>query len=447
VSTLLDRLDQALRGADGEVELSAAATRLGTTRFANSRVTQSGDVEDLTIQARVMVGRRVGAARSNRLEEIGALISRAREAASVQPEPVVSGGFDDGTQPTPEVAPSFDEATAACDAGGRAALIAPSLAATAKLGLSAAGLALTSASELAVATTAGCRRGWRSTLARLDVIAADGDASARVGRCATRLLSIDAGEVAERACERAARSRQPIDVEPGALDVLLEPPAVAELLEWLAITALGARSVEDGSSCLAGREGQRIAGHATIYDDALGNEDGCPTQPFDSEGTPRQKRIFLDDGVAQGPVHDRASAARAKVTSTGHATPVGDELFEGGPAPLHLQLGRGQATLDELVGQMERGLFVARFHYVNGLLDTRRALMTGMTRDGLFLVENGRIGRAVRNLRWTESLLEALGRAAGMTQARELVASGLSDSVTVAPSVLIRGWRFTGKSR
>jgi predicted Zn-dependent protease len=442
----LDRLDEALRGADGEVELSAAATRLGTTRFANSRVTQSGDVDDLVVQARVMVGRRVGAARGNRLDEIGGLIARAREAAAVQPEPVVSGGFDDGKRPTPEVASSFDEATAACDAGGRAARVAPSLAATAKLGLSAAGLALTSASELAVATTAGCRRGWRSTLARLDVIAADGDASARIGSCSTRLAEIDASMVAERACERAVRSRQPIDVEPGAMDVLLEPPAVAELLEWLAITALGARSVEDGSSCLAGREGQRIAGHATIYDDALSNEDGCPTQPFDGEGTPRQKVVFFDDGLARGPVYDRASAARAHTASTGHATPVGDELFEG-PAPLHLQLGRGEATLDELVGQMERGLYVARFHYVNGLVDTRRALMTGMTRDGLFLVENGRVGRAVRNLRWTESLLEALGRAAGMTRAREVVASGLSDSVTVAPSVLIRGWRFTGKSR
>ena len=90
---------------------------------------------------------------------------------------------------------------------------------------------------------------------------------------------------------------------------------------------------------------------------------------------------------------------------------------------------------------------MARFHYVNGLLDTRRALMTGMTRDGLFLIENGRVGRAVRNLRWTESLLDALGRSGGRTRAREVVASGLSESVSVAPSLLVRGWRFTGKSR
>src|SRR5206468_1320650 len=145
--------------------------------------------------------------------------------------------------------------------------------------------------------------------------------------------------------------------------------------------------------------------------------------------------------------YDRASAARAGVSSTGHASPLGDDAFEGGAAPLHLQLGAGTQSLEQLIARVERGLFVARFHYVNGLLDTRRALMTGMTRDGLFLVENGHIGRAVRNLRWTESLIEALARCDGMTRAREAVTSGLSDSVCVAPSILVRGWRFTGKSR
>jgi len=126
-----------------------------------------------------------------------------------------------------------------------------------------------------------------------------------------------------------------------------------------------------------------------------------------------------------------------KVAPTGHASPVGDELSEGGPTAAHLQLAAGEDSLEDLVARVDRGLYVSHFHYVNGLLDTRRALMTGMTRNGLFLVENGRIGRAVRNLRWTESLLEAFGRVGGTTRAREVVASGLSESIAVAPSLLI----------
>jgi PmbA protein len=436
MSELLEKLEAAL--GDGEVELSARWSRQGTTRFANSRVTQTGDVEDVIVQARVAVGRRVGAARTNGLDAIGETIARARELALAQPEAPFDG-FDDGKLPTPESAGSFDEEVACMDAARRAALVAPAFARTAKAGLTAAGLALNGVAETAVATSAGCRRAWRSTLCKLDVIAGD----ARLGRCSTRIIA-DADALAERVCERAARAKDPIELAPGKYDVILEPPAVAEMLEWLALTSLGARAVEDGSSCLAGREGERIAGAATLVDDGLSGAEGCPTLPFDSEGTPRQKVTFFDGGLARGPVHDRASALRNKARSTGHATPLGEELFEGQPAPLHLHLQGGSDSMESLLARVGRGLYVARFHYVNGLLDTRRGLMTGMTRDGVFLVENGAMKRPVRNLRWTESLLEALGRCDGMTQAREVVASGLSDSYAVTPALLVRDWSFVG---
>jgi predicted Zn-dependent protease len=447
---VIQQLEEALKAAGGDVELSAMATRLGTTRFANSRVTQSGDVEDRVVQARVAVGRRLGAARTNQLDadSLKRTIERARALAEASPERELEG-FDDGRAPTPVVPPSFDEATASAGAGERAALLVPVLAATGRAGLSAAGLALTSVCEVAVATSAGCRRAHRATAARLDVIAADGEASARLGHRAHGLAAVaaEAPRLAEGAVERALRWRHPVELPPAAYDVILEPAAVAELLEWLALTGLGARSVEDGSSCLAGRSGQRLTGAVSIYDDALSGESGCPTLPFDAEGTPKERVVLIDNGVAREPVHDRGTAAKCRTRSTGHAPPIGDETFELGPVPQHLQLAPGDAELDALVGRVERGLYVSRFHYVNGLVDTRRALMTGMTRDGLFLVENGRLGRGVRNLRWTESLLEALARLDGMTRVRQIVAAGLSDAVCVAPTILVRGWRFTGAGR
>jgi predicted Zn-dependent protease len=448
---VLERLEAALRRAGGDVELSVYAARVGTARFANSRVTQTGAMEDCAVQARVALEGRVGAARTNALDEesLSRTIARAGELArglGAAPSAATYRGFDDGKKPLPQVAPAFDAETAAADADARAALVAPGFRATAAVRQSAAGLALTSDAVYAVATSAGARRGFRTTGARLDLIASDGDASAHAA-CFDRSIAAVAAAapaLADDACARAAAARDPVELEPGTYDVILEPAAVAELLEWLALTSFGARAVEDGSSCLAGRTGQRIAGAVTVYDDALSGDDGCPTLPFDSEGTPKQRVSFFDGGLAAAWASDRATAGDA---SNGHAPPVSDEIFEGGPVPQHVHLAGGADDLPALLARVERGLWVTRFHYVNGLVDTRRAVMTGMTRDGLFLVENGALGRAVRNLRWTEPVLEALGRVDGITAARQVVAAGLSESMFVCPTVLVRGWHFTGRSR
>jgi predicted Zn-dependent protease len=447
---LIDRLDRAVRRAGGDVELSVHASRNGTTRFAGSRVTQTGDVVDQVVQARVAVGRRVGAARVNAVDDaaLDRVIAEARTLAAAMPESDF-GGFDDGATPLAAHAPSWDADTAAVDAAARAALIAPGFAACARAGLTAAGLCAAGETTLAVATRAGARRWHRYTRARFDLIAADGRASGRRSRDgrAWSLVATDHDSLVDDAVARAARSKEPHPLLPGEYDVVLEPHAVAELCEWMALTSFGARAIEDGSSALAGRIGEPLTGPAlTLYDDALGGEDGAPTAPFDAEGTPRRRVTFVDGGVAREVVHDRGSAALAGggARSTGHAPPIGDDLFDGGPVPQHLMLAAGDATVDELVARVERGLYVSRFHYVNGLLDTRRALMTGMTRDGLWRIENGRIAGPVANQRWTESFLDAGRRVAGISRTRALIAGGLSECWFVCPTILVRGWKFTG---
>jgi PmbA protein len=445
----IDRLSAALARAGGEAELSVHASRSGTTRFAGSRVTQTGDVVDQVVQARVAVGKRVGAARVNAADDatLDRALAQARALAEAMPESDDFSGFDDGATPLAAHAPSWDGDTAAVDAAARAGLIAPAFAACARAGLTAAGLCAAGETTLAVTTSAGARRLHRYTRARFDLIAADGKASGRRSRDgrAWSLVAADHGALVDDAVARAARSRDAQPLVPGEYDVVLEPHAVAELLEWMALTSFGARAVEDGSSALAGRIGEALSGGAlTVYDDALGGEDGAPTAPFDAEGTPRRRVTFLDGGVAREVVHDRGSAAIARTRSTGHAPPIGDDLFDGGPIPQHLMLAAGDATVDELVARVERGLYVSRFHYVNGLLDTRRALMTGMTRDGLWRIENGRIAGPVANQRWTESFLDAGRRLDGISRDRALVAGGLSECWFVCPTILVRGWKFSG---
>jgi len=424
----------------------------------------------VVVQARVALGQRVGAARVNAVDEatLDRALAEARALAAAMP-PSDFPGFDDGSAPLAAHVPGWDANTAAVDAAARAGLIAPAFAACARAGLDAAGLCAVGETTLAVATSAGARRFHRYTRARFDLIAAAGRASGRRSRDGRAWSLVAAGHDAlvADAVERAARSRDAAPLPPGEYDVVLEPHAVAELCEWLALTSLGARSVEDGSSALAGRIGEALTGPAlTLYDDALAGEDGAPTAPFDAEGTPRRRVTFLERGVARAVVHDRTTAVLAGTTSvpsgtkasvplgtasvppgttsTGHAPPIGDELFDGGPVPQHLMVAPGDATVDELIARVDRGLLVCRFHYVNGLLDTRRALMTGMTRDGLWRIEGGRVAGPVANQRWTESFLEAGRRVDGVSRDRELIAGGLSECWFVCPTILVRGWKFSG---
>jgi predicted Zn-dependent protease len=454
-SEIIERLERALRRFGGEAELSFHGTRDGTTRFAASRVTQTGEVRDQVVQARVAIRQaaatRVGAARVNALDDatLAEALAQARALALGLATGVAEAdfaGFADGSEPLDRFSEAYDETTARADAEARASLIGPAFRATAQAKMSAAGLCSAGETTLAVVTSAGCRRTHRYTRARFDLIASDGSVAARRGRDGRSwaTLTHDHEALIADTVARAERSRDPVTLPPGSYDAILEPPALAELVEWMCLIGFGARTVVDGSSPLAGRLGQPLTGPLTLYDDALTGEADCPTLPFDAEGMPRRRVTLIDGGVARAVVHDRATAQLLGAASTGHAAPIADELSEGAPLPMHAMVAAGSDDEAQLLARVERGLYVARFHYVNGLLDTRRALMTGMTRDGVWLVEDGKLSRAVANLRWTESLLEAGTRIAGISRTRRLCAAGLNEGWYVCPTILFRGWKFTG---
>jgi predicted Zn-dependent protease len=302
-----------------------------------------------------------------------------------------------------------------------------------------------------MATTRGCAREHASTLASFRVWALETPGAGGPAGSGTD-LHLDLGalrleEETERAVRACRDGRDPLAIEPGTYDVVMEPEAVAELLEWLGAIAFAAPEVEQGTSAIAGRLGDRLTGDAvTLWDDPLSEEPGLGFGvPFDREGTSRRRVTLLERGVARAVLHDRTTAARAGATSTASALLPGPGS-EGGVGATSLSLAAGTAaSVDDLVGGLERGLYVRRLHYVNGLVDPRRTVMTGLTRDGCFLVERGRVRRAVRNLRFTESLLDALGRADGTTRGRKAVATAWSDDgVVVTPAVRMRAFGFRG---
>jgi predicted Zn-dependent protease len=256
-------------------------------------------------------------------------------------------------------------------------------------------------------------------------------------------------EETERAIRVAKLSRSPAALDAGTYDVVLEPAALSELLEWLATIAFGAPEIENGTSPLAGRLGERLTGAGvSLTEDPNDASELGFAAPFDREGTARRRVVLLEDGVARGVLYDRIHAARARTESTGSSIVPDAALGASiGPSALHMEAGDA-SSVDELLAGMDRGLYVCRLHYVNGLLEPRRAVMTGLTRDGCFLVEKGKISRAVGNLRFTDSLLEGLARCDGRTRSRTPVPTWWSEAGACAvPAVRMRGFRFNGRSQ
>ncbi|MFQ5693861.1 MAG: metallopeptidase TldD-related protein, partial [Nitrospinota bacterium] len=227
----------------------------------------------------------------------------------------------------------------------------------------------------------------------------------------------------------------------GRYAVLLEPPCVAEVLAWMSYIGLGAQAHLDGRGFMSGRIGERITGERfSLWDDG-GDPEGLPL-PFDAEGYPKRRTDLIERGIARGVVMDAAQGLRAGASSTGHAYGL-DPSVEA--LPRNLFVAPGDAPLEELASGMERGIRVTRFHYVNGFLHPPTALMTGMTRDGTFWVEDGRIQHPLYNLRFTQEMLEAFSNIRAASRERETVgASWEGGTICVVPALLIDGFRITG---
>ena len=447
----LERLQRALASAGVEhADLYSRGLHRGFARFSLNALNQHADTIEEMVTARVAMptvdGFRIASSSTDDVshESLVTLIHRARDLA--QRSPAVPGwpGFTRSDQPTPTPL-RFAEATAQCTPADRAKVLAPALAFARESKLTAAGVLETTVYEVAVANTAGTARHARGSTSSFKMFALDSAGTSGFSQCTHRDFDkLDVLARARTACEKSLAGHDPVALPPGEYDVVLEPPAVCELLEWLSFIALGAREVSDGTSPLAGRAGQTITGsNITLVDDACESGELGFGIPFDRDGIVRERVVLIDHGVAREPVYDVLYGARLGHRSTGHAAPPGG--LDDGPVAQSVRLEGGTDTLEALGAGVQRGLHISRFHYVNGFLDPRRAVMTGLTRDGTFLIENGVRTRGVRNMRFTDSAIEAFARADGITALREAVPTWWSEAgAFVAPAMRIRGFRFTG---
>lgn len=335
--------------------------------------------------------------------------------------------------PLPE---AWSDGTAGATPELRAAGARAVIAAADEHGVAAFGSFSTDAEAVAVANSRGIRVAERRTSSQLlAVTMGPGDGTGYAEQCAVDATSIDAAALGREAAARARASARPVSLEPGDYPVVLHHYAVVDLLDMLAYLGFSALAVqEDRSFWEAGR---RVASPLVTVTDDGRDPAGLPVG-FDAEGVPKDRLSLLEAGVCRDLAYDAQTAAREGRRSTGHGLPAPNPY---GPFPANMVMAPGEASMDELVGGLDRGLLVTRFHYTNPV-HSKRVIITGMTRDGTFLVEGGRIVGPVRNLRFTMSYLGALANVEAVSRERRCLRGFLGGSVV--PSLRLSSFSFTG---
>jgi predicted Zn-dependent protease len=418
--------------------VNIASASQGNTRFAVNQVSTGGDSYDTSVTVTAHVGRRSASSTTNQLDDASLqhAVQTAERLARLSPE-------------DPEFLPELDpqeyqpgrnwsEATAALDPQGRADAVRAITAPASQAKLVSTGFLDARAGGNAVANTNGLFAYTRGTATALTttVRTPDGAGSGWAGESHYDWSRIDPAALGARAAEKARASRAAVAIEPGRYTVVFEPTAVGNLIQFIA-RALNARSADEGRSFFSKPGGGNkidtkvVDERVTILSDPFDSD--VAGSPFTSEGLPTRRSVWIDKGVVTTLDYDRYWAQKKGVAPTA----------SGGS----LKMSGGSSSMEEMIASTTRGLLVTRFWYLRPV-DQRTILYTGLTRDGTFLIENGKITRAVKNLRFNDSPvfmlnnLEALGVPVRVSASED----GGPGQAIMVPPLKVRDFNFTSLS-
>jgi len=424
--------------AADETRVTVNSGNTGNTRFAVNQISTGGDSYNATVGVRVVVGRKVASAATNRLDDeslrrtVETAIRIAKltpDDAELLPEP--------GPQQYQESRAWFDS-TAALDPADRAAAVRAISDPARAAGLTSTGFLEIGAGSQCIANSRGlfawARQSQLSFTAT--VRTPDGTGSGWAGVDEHDWTRVDPAALGARAIDKARRSMNPVAIEPGRYTVILEPTAVANLVQGLS-RAMSARNADEGRSFFSRPGGGNKVGmkvvdeRVTLVSDPF--DPACPGDAFDGDGLPARRTAWIENGVMKNLAYDRWWAQKQ-----------GRE--PSSPAGTLRMLG-GDASMDDLIASTGRGILVTRFWYIRPV-DQRTILSTGLTRDGTFLIENGKVTRPIKNFRYNESPvfmlnnLEAMGRPVRVSATE----SGGPGTAIIVPPIKVRDFSFTSLS-
>ena len=422
-----------------EIEAIVAGSDEALTRFANNAIHQNVAERTTHLSVRPVIGGRTARAATNRLsrdairEVVAEAIAITKLTEPDEDLPPLAGPADyQGVE-------RWFEATARATPEERARAVAEAIHAVEAAGQTAAGIYSTGESAFSLLNSRGVLARHTETMARFSITAMAADSSGWAKASACDLAALNPLELALTAARKAAQSTAPRELPPGRYTVILEPAAVLDLTGQM-FPDFSATAIRDGRSFLNDRIGKRIFGeNITIHDDA-----GHPLQsgpPFDGEGVPRKRLTLVERGVVREVAYSRQAAALTGAAPTGHGFPLPNEF---GEAPTNIVIAGGETSLEQMVASTDRGILVTRLWYIREV-DPYEKIFTGMTRDGTFLIEGGRVTAGVRNFRFNQGLIEMLSNVEALSA--PVRASGEETYDMVAPAMKLRDFNFTETTR
>lgn len=420
---------------EAQVIITSGSSEL--TRFANSFIHQNVADEGSTIELTIARGKQVASASAHASdkEALARFVGSVSEASELAPEMDDWPGLVGGDE---VVGPPAEPGAGSVTPSDRAQRVKAFVDAAPDL--NAAGYCQTQQARVVYANTAGLRASGHHAAAILDGVHQTATSAGSAHTASRRFADIDAAATGALAADRARRSATTVDVEPGEYEVVLAPEASATIAVFLGFYGFNGKQVVEGQSFARLGEQQFDPAYELIDD---GSRPGAMGFGFDSEGTAKRRVELVSEGIVRNLALDRRQAPKLDMETTGNAASFFGTYF--GPIPTDMMVTPGDASPDELIASVERGLYVSTFNYVR-ILDPRTTVATGLTRNGTFIIENGEIVGAASNLRFTQSFAGALapGNVLGVGNDARMADSEFAPGIVHTPSLRLRSWRFTG---
>ena len=422
-----------------ETEAIIGATTYSLTRFANNIIHQNVAEEGLSVSVRTVVGQRTARASTNKTDEVSIrqVCEAAMGLARLQPPDPELLSMP-GAQTFRSVDRFYGE-TAELNPQARAQTVHMVIERAEKDGLTAAGVFSSGATATGLFNSRGLSAFHEETVSEFSVTMLGDTSSGWAKNTSPNSGTLEPEVLADRAAQKALGSREPREIAPGKYRVILEPAAVLDLLGFLFFD-FGGLAIHEQRSCLTGRLGQKLFGdNINVRDDVY-----HPLQagaPFDGEGMPRQRVTLVENGVVKTVVYARQTAKKMATEPTGHGFPLPNEY---GEAPMNIVMDGGRASIEEMVSSTDRGLLVTRLWYIREV-DPFQKILTGMTWDGTFWIEDGQVRHGVRNFRFNQSVIEMLSNVEMMGPAQRT--AGEESFEMVVPAMKVRDFSFSSLTK
>lgn len=432
-----------------QAQVSAFLTDEALTRFANSQIHQNVAAKSGGVIIKTVLNKQISTVRVNTLEE-EEIKKAAVQAVKIAKASPPNKGFTSFPKPekwTP-IKGAFDKETAECDPKYRAKKVKEAIETAhsrSKKVKAVAGFYSSESMAFAVANSLGVSAWASLSMASMKttVISKSGasEGFAAAVKYSRRVRDIDPSVLAADAAEKSVKSLNPVKIDPGEYEVVLSPVAVAYLLMYIGF-GFSAAAYQDGQSFVKYNLGKKVFDSKLSVSDDAHDSKSLFAVPVDGEGVPKKALKLIDRGVVseKGLCYNSFTAGKENKKSTGHAPmPTGVGSWSDRPAPFNMIVKAGSATLEKAIAETKHGIFVNTVHYVN-TVEPAKVVLTGLTRDGTFLIEDGELSKPIVNMRFTDSMLSAFSDVPMVGKRLEMV------SATTVPFMKLDKLRFVGVS-